>query len=65
MAQILEVEIGEIKDDSHFLYDLNGNSFTYFALITSLEQEYGVTFHLTKEDLCVHPMDFVKYIVKA
>ncbi len=65
MAQILEVEIGEIKDNSHFLYDLNGNSFTYFALITSLEQEYGVTFHLTKEDLCVHPMDFVKYIVKA
>lgn len=65
IAEVLEISILEVKDDSHFIEDLNGNSLTYFALISMLEQEFGVSFNLSKEKICLLPTDFADYILKT
>lgn len=65
IAEVLEINILEINDYSHFIEDLNGNSLTYFALISILEQEFGVSFNLSKETICLNPADFTNYILKT
>lgn len=65
MAEILEMDEKEILDNSHFLYDLNGNSFSYFALLSKLETKYDIKFNLTRETLPEFPGDFVKYILNS
>jgi len=65
IAEVLEMDEKDIFDNSHFLYDLNGNSFSYFALISKLETKYDITFNLTRETLPEFPSDFVKYIINA
>jgi len=65
IADVLEINVNQITESSHFLYDLNGNSFSYFALLSRLEKEYDINFNITRENMCEVPTDFVKYIINA
>lgn len=44
IAETLSVDEAEIRDDTHFIRDLSGDSLTVFSAINSLEEHYGLVF---------------------
>ena len=54
----------EVLPDSHFRYDLGGDSLTYFALVEQLSGEFQVTIDPSAGTDLSTPRDFAIYILK-
>lgn len=62
-ADILGIDPAGIGPNSHFLYDLSGNSMQYLALLDRIEKDFGVS--LTAEgSSCSTPAEFAALIAK-
>ena len=62
-ADILNIPAEEIRPNSHFLYDLSGNSMQYLALLDRIEKDFGIP--LTAEgNSCATPAEFAQLIEK-
>lgn len=54
----------EIKSTDHFFFDLNGNSLDYFSLLSSIQNEFGISFP-QEEGKCLYTVkEFFDYIQK-
>ncbi|MDD6261587.1 MAG: AMP-binding protein [Clostridiales bacterium] len=60
-AEILGISAAEIKPESHFLYDLSGNSMQYLALLDLIEKEFGVSVTVDGNS-CATPLEFAELI---
>ncbi len=60
VAEILEVDISEIGDDSNFISDLAMNSLQMIDCIAELEDSYGI--RIPREDIL--NLDSVNNVVK-
>ena len=62
-AEILGCSKDGIKPNSHFLYDLSGNSMQYLALLDCIEKEFGVALS-AEGNTCATPAEFAALIAK-
>ena len=46
-AKALNRKEEEIGENAHFFFDLGGNSLDYFAMIASVQEEFGISFPAT------------------
>lgn len=63
MAEVLSVAVADVKANSHFIFDLNGDSLYYAGLILAIENKYGVSIPSGYYGKCVTPMDFAQVIM--
>lgn len=61
-ARILIIPKFKIDDDAHWVNDLGGDSMSYVELITSLQDEFGVTIPENKYGQLVSINDFVEEV---
>lgn len=47
-AQALSLDPKEVTGNAHFFFDLGGDSYTFFTLITLFEEKYGITIPSSK-----------------
>lgn len=57
-SDILKKDISEIKPDSHFIFDLGGNSMEYLTLVHELEDRFKVHIGVDEENYCATPAEF-------
>ena len=62
-AEILGCPKESVHADSHFLYDLSGNSMQYLALLDCIEKEFGVALN-AEGTPCATPAEFAALIAK-
>ena len=62
-AEILGCPKDSVRPDSHFLYDLSGNSMQYLALLDCIEKEFGVALS-AEGNTCATPAEFAALISK-
>ncbi|MBR6772738.1 MAG: AMP-binding protein [Clostridia bacterium] len=62
-AEILGCSKESVRPDSHFLYDLSGNSMQYLALLDCIEKEFGVAISADGNS-CATPAEFAAFIAK-
>ena len=61
-AEAIGLDKSQIKPESHFLYDLNGSSLDYFALLSLVNERFGTNISFNPDDPLVCVKDFEKYI---
>ncbi len=64
-AQVLSKEIEEIEDTAHFIYDLGGESMSYFTLFSLLNSTFGAELKMEQSNPLFTPLDFAKEIAKG
>jgi len=63
-SEITGIEPAQITPESHFRYDLGGDSLTYLSLIEKLSETFGVTIDTEAAPDLSTPRDFAAYILK-
>ncbi len=64
-AQVLDVDVSTINDNSHFIYDLNGDSIIYFNLLAVLNEELSLSVDPGNvEDMPATPLEFLNLLMK-
>ena len=61
-AEAIGLDKSQIKPESHFLYDLNGSSLDYFALLSLVNERFNMNISFNPDDPLVCVKDFEKYI---
>lgn len=61
-AQVLDLPIGDITDNGHFMNDLGGNSLDYFTLINAINERFSVTLNYEGDGFTYTLNDFEKKI---
>ncbi len=64
-AQVLSKDISEIEDTAHFIYDLGGESMSYFTLFSLINNTYDVELKMEQSNPLFTPLDFAKEIAKG
>ncbi len=64
-AQVLSKDISEIEDTAHFIYDLGGESMSYFTLFSLLNSTFGAELKMEQSNPLFTPLDFAKEIAKG
>lgn len=64
-AQVLSKDVSEIEDTSHFIYDLSGESMSYFTLFSVINSTYGTELKMEQSNPLFTPLDFAKEIAKG
>lgn len=64
-AQVLSKDLSEIEDTAHFIYDLGGESMSYFTLFSLINSTYGTELKMEQSNPLFTPLDFAKEIAKG
>ncbi|MBQ8001500.1 MAG: AMP-binding protein [Ruminococcus sp.] len=64
-AQVLSKNLAEIEDTAHFIYDLGGESMSYFTLFSLINNTYGTQLKMEQSNPLFTPLDFAKEIAKG
>lgn len=64
-AQVLSKDISEIEDTAHFIYDLGGESMSYFTLFSVINSTFGTELKMEQSNPLFTPLDFAKGIAKG
>lgn len=62
IAQELQCDVTTIGMDSHIFYDLGATSLQYFAIISAISAEFGLTQYENGEIYCYTPKELCAYI---
>ena len=62
IAQELQCDAATIGTDSHIFYDLGATSLQYFAIISAISGEFGLTQYENGEIYCYTPKELCAYI---
>ncbi len=57
-CRVLSIEPPLVKDDSHFGYDLGGNSLMYYSLYSEISSEFSVSLEMEADHLLFTPREF-------
>ena len=61
-AEAIGLDKSQIKPDSHFLYDLNGSSLDYYALLALINERFNTNIAFDPDHPLVSVIDFEKYL---
>lgn len=64
-ATSLNKPVDEIKDNAHFFFDLKGNSLDYFACLSAIQKEFGVSNTQAEGNTPYTVKEFYEYIQKS
>lgn len=64
IAKELDCEESAIGINSHIFYDLGASSLQYFAIVSAISAEFGVTEYNTGEIYCYTPKEICAYLEK-
>lgn len=64
-AQVLSKDVSEISADSHFIYDLGGDSMSYFNLVSLVSKKYSVEIKIEQQNSLFTPLDFAREIAEG
>lgn len=62
IAQVLDIEINDIKPDSHIFYDLGASSIQYFSIIMKLAEHFDVSQENNDDKYSYTPKEICEYI---
>ena len=62
VAEELGIEIETIDIDAHLMHELGASSLQYFAILSSLAEEFGITAELEEDEYTYTVREFCKYI---
>ena len=62
IAQELQCQTADVGTDSHIFYDLGATSLQYFAIISAISAEFGLTQYENGEIYCYTPRELCAYI---
>lgn len=63
-AKVLNKQPDEIKANSHFVFELEGNSMEYLTLVSDLENRFSVHITIDENSYCATPAEFSGRISK-
>ncbi len=62
IAQVLELDAADIRDDSHIFHDLGATSIQYFSILTALAQHFSITDYESSDTYCYTPKEICEYL---
>lgn len=62
IAQVLELDEGEVTAQSHIFHDLGATSIQYFSILTALAQHFSVSDYENSDTYCYTPKEICEYI---
>ena len=62
IAQVLEMDKGEITEESHIFYDLGATSIQYFSILTKLSQHFSFSDYESSDTYCYTPKEICEYL---
>ena len=64
MADILNIEIEKINNDSHFIFELGGSSLEYLTLLMEIKNKFEVDLNFNNKS-CSNALEFSEFISEA
>ena len=64
-AQVLSIDAADVSDNSHFIYDLGGDSMSYFNLVSLISEKYSKELRVQKDVALFTPLDFAREVLNT